>query len=403
VTELAASRSAGPLAGLRVVEISVYAQGPVAGMILASLGADVVKIEAVGHGDPFRSYLGMYGVQLDDDGRRWIFASVNRGKRCIALDVGSEAGRPVFHRLLADADVFVTNLRPDSLDRLGADEATVRALNPRIVYARGAGFAMRGELASLPCQDTVGMAYSGFMDLVSTTEEPNYPPGAISDVATGSNLASAILAGLVQRSITGQGCAVGTSQVQTMVWLQLFGAGFVNNLGQAPARFDVANPSSPLLSMYATADGWISIGAVNDPQWRVIATTMDLAHLLDDPRFATLPDLIDNTVEGTPILAAAFRSQPTAHWWDLFRSAGIWVAPVNRLGDLASDTSILENEYLVTFPDGSVGTPAPFEVDGWRGARTVASDYGADTDDVLAELGYDVDDVVALRVAGAVF
>jgi len=155
--------------------------------------------------------------------------------------------------------------------------------------------------------------------------------------------------------------------------------------------------------MYATADGWISIGAVNDPQWRVIATTMDLAHLLDDPRFATLPDLIDNTVEGTPILAAAFRSQPTAHWWDLFRSAGIWVAPVNRLGDLASDTSILENEYLVTFPDGSVGTPAPFEVDGWRGARTVASDYGADTDDVLAELGYDVDDVVALRVAGAVF
>ena len=229
MSEDVTASDAGPLAGLRVVEISVYAQGPVAGMVLASLGAQVTKIEAVGHGDPFRSYLGMYGVQLDDDGRRWIFASVNRGKRCIALDVASEAGRPVFHRLLAEADVFVTNLRPDSLERLGADEATVRALNPRLVYARGAGFAMRGELATLPCQDTVGMAYSGFMDLVSTTEEPNYPPGAISDVATGSNLASAILAGLVRRSITGEGCAVGTSQVQTMLWLQLFGAGFVNN------------------------------------------------------------------------------------------------------------------------------------------------------------------------------
>lgn len=393
----------GPLAGLKVVEISVYAQGPIAGLVLASMGAEVVKIEAVGHGDPFRSYLGMYGVTLDDDGRHWIFSSVNRGKRCIALDVASEAGRPVFERLIEQADVFVTNLRPASLRRLGADAERLTALNPRLVYARGAGFQVEGELAEDPCQDTVGMAYSGFMDLVSTTEEPHYPPGALSDVATGTNLASAILAGLVQRSLTGRGSVVATSQVQTMLWLQLFGAGFVNNLGQAPARFDLYRPSSPLLSLYETADGWISVGAVNDPQWRVIAETMGLGHLLDDPRFATLTDLIANTAEGTPYLTEAFRSQPTRHWWELFRAAGIWVSPVNRLGDLAGDANIVASEYLVTFPDGSVGTPAPFEVDGYRGARTVGAHYGADTDAVLEELGYDEDARIALRLADAVW
>jgi len=392
-----------PLRGLKVVEISVYAQGPIAGLVLASMGAEVIKIEAVGHGDPFRSYLGMYGVQLDDDGRHWIFSAVNRGKRCIALDVASDAGRPVFHRLVEEADVFVTNLRPASLRRLGADADTLLAVNPRLVYARGAGFQVEGELAEDPCQDTVGMAYSGFMDLVSTTDEPHYPPGALSDVATGSNLASAILAGLVQRSLTGRGTVVATSQVQTMLWLQLFGTGFVNNLGQAPARFDLHRPSSPLLSLYRTADGWISVGAVTDPQWRVIAETMGLGHLLDDPRFATLPDLIANTDEGTPFLTEAFLSQPTEFWWTRFRAAGIWVSPVNSLHDLASDPNIAASEYLVTFPDGSVGTPAPFEVDGFKGARTVGAHYGADTDAVLAELGYDDEQVVELRVAGAVW
>jgi len=391
----------GPLAGLKVVEISVYAQGPIAGLVLAGMGADVIKIEAVGHGDPFRSYLGMYGVTLDDDGRHWIFSSVNRGKRCIALDVASDAGRPVFRRLVEQADVFVTNLRPASLRRLGADADTLMAINPRLVYARGAGFQVEGELAEDPCQDTVGMAYSGFMDVVSTTDEPHYPPGALSDVATGTNLASAVLAGLVQRSLTGVGTVVATSQVQTMLWLQLFAAGFVNNLGQAPARFDLSKPSSPLLTLYQTADGWISIGAVTDPQWRVIAETMGLSHLLDDPRFATLPDLIANTAEGSPYLTEAFRSRPTEHWWQLFRAAGIWVAPVNKLGDLADDPNIVASEYLVTFPDGSVGTPAPFEVGGYRGARTVGAHYGEHTDEVLHELGLTDDEIVELRIADA--
>ena len=400
---LAPPAGPAPLAGLRVVEISVYAQGPIAGLILASQGADVTKIEPVGAQDPFRTYAGMYGIQLDQAGADWIFALLNRGKRCIALDVASDAGRPVFHRLIEQADVFLTNLRGPAVDRLGADPDTLLAVNPRLVYARGAGFGFHGEIANDPCQDTVGMAYSGFMDAVSTTEEPHYPPGALSDVATGTNLASAIMTGLVKRSLTGKGCVVGTSQVQTMMWLQTFGIGFAANLGQRMARFDLRSAASPLLSVYQTADGWISIGAVLDEQWRHVAHTMDLAHLLDEPRFATLTDVITNNAEAVPILASRFREEPTQHWWQLFRQAGIWVSPVRRYDELPTDPHILANGYVATYPDGSVAVPVPYEVDGFQGTRAVASPYSADTDEVLTGLGLTDDDLIALRTANAIW
>lgn len=392
-----------PLAGLKVVEVSMYAQGPLAGLILANLGATVTKIEPVGSQDPFRTYAGMYGVQLDQAGADWIFALLNRGKRCIALDIASEAGRPVFHRLIAEADVFVTNLRGSAIARMGADPDTLLAVNPRLVYARGAGFGFAGDIADDPCQDTVGMAYSGFMDLVSTTEEPHYPPGALSDIATGTNLASAIMAGLVKRSITGAGSVVGTSQVQTMMWLQTFGIGFAANLGQRMARFDLRKAASPLLSVYQTSDGWISIGAVLDAQWHNVARTMGLAEMLDDPRFGTVVDLIAHNAEAVPMLIERFRQEPTDHWWQLFRQAGIWVSPVRRYDELATDAHVLANGYIASYPDGSVAVPVPFDVDAFTGTRGVASAYGEDTDAVLGALGYDEEQLIELRLANAIW
>jgi len=392
-----------PLAGLKVVEISMYVQGPIAGQILASLGAEVVKIEPVGSQDPFRSFAGMFGVQLDQAGADWIFASMNRGKRAVALDVTSEAGRPVFHQLIERADVFVSNLRADALEKLGADAQTLMALNPRLVYARGSGFGFAGELAGDPCQDTVGMAYSGFMDMVSTTEEPNYPPGALSDVATGTNLASAILCGLVKRSLTGEGSMVGTSQVQTMMWMQTIGIGFAANVGTRMARFDLRKAASPMLSIYQTSDGWISVGAVVDEQWRLVASTMGLDDMLADERFSSLGRLIANSADAAPLLIGRFRQESTDYWWKRFREAGIWVSPVRRYDELAADPHVLANNYVVSYPDGSVGVPVPFDVDAFAGARTTASAYGEDTDGVLGELGYGEDELVELRVAGAIW
>lgn len=393
----------GPLAGVRVVELSMYVQGPVAGLTLASLGADVIKVERVGHLDQMRTFRSLFGVDFDDRGREWLYASLNRNKRALALDIASPEGRPVFHRLIERADVFVTNMRAASLDHNGADPESLLTVNPRLIYCRGGGFGLRGPLADDPCQDTVGMAFAGFMDSTAPTEVPNYPPGSMSDILTGTNMASAVMAGLLKRDRTGQGCVVGTSQTQALLWMQLQGVGLVSSLGQRMERFSPEATSNPLFTVYETADGWMAIAALRSDQWPAIADATDAQHLLADRRFATFDDVVANRDDFQPLFAAHLRAEPTAHWWPRLRQADVWVAPVNRLEDLAHDDHIRANEYLVDFDDGFTGPPAPYEVDGWQGTRGEAAGYGQHTDVILAELGYDDEAVLALRAAGAVW
>ena len=396
-------RDDAPLAGIKVVEISMYVQGPVAGLVLASMGADVIKIEQVDRADIMRSMSGSYGVRYDEVGKAWQYAALNRGKRSLALDVTSARGKPVFHRLIAEADEFVTNLRRDALARFGADPETLHAINPTLVYARGGGFGLRGALAEDPCQDTVGMAYSGFMDVTSPNDEPNYPPGAMSDVLTGTSLASAVLAGLVRRIRTGRGDIVGTSQVQSLLWMQLMPVGLMSTTGQRMTRFSATDQPNPIFGVYPTSDGWIAIAAIHPAHWPPVAHTLGADHLLEDERFATFDKVLRNRVELAPLLAERFRTRTTREWWEALRAAGVWTSPVNKLGDLATDQHILDNEYLVTFADGCVGPPAPFDVGDWRGARGGAAEYGEHTDTILGELGYSDDEVLGLRLDRAIF
>ncbi len=392
-----------PLAGIKVVELSMYVQGPVAGLALASLGADVVKIEQVGRVDHMRSFRSVFGITFDDRGREWLYASLNRNKRAVAIDLLNPAGAEVFAALIAEADVFITNLRAAGLERHGADPESLLAINPRLVYCRGAGFGMTGPLADDPCQDTVGMAFAGFMDTTAPSEVPNYPPGSMSDILTGTNMASGVMAGLVKRATTGKGCVVGTSQTQALLWLQLQGIGAAANLGERMERFRPEATTNPLFTVYETADSWIAIAALTHPQWDGLARAIGLEHLLDDPRFARFEDLQTNREAFRPILAELLRSATTDHWWRAIRTSGAWVSPVNRLEDLADDEHIAANDYLVTFDDGFVGPPAPFDVDEWRGARGLAAEYGQHTDEVLGELGYDDDKLLQLRTDGAIW
>ena len=393
----------GPLAGLRVVEISVYVQGPVAGLTLASLGADVVKIERVGTGDQMRSLGGQFGVVLDERGMAWQYASLNRGKRSLALDVALGRGVEVFRKLIEEADVFITNLRPDGLERIGADYESLRAINPRLVYGLGAGFGLRGPLVDDPCQDTIGMASAGFMDICSPSGEPHYPPGSMSDVLTGTNLASAVMAGLVRRSVSERGSLVGTSQVQSLLWLASQPIGMASSIGETMKRFSIEQPPNPLMAPHETADGWIAVAVIHPDQWPALASAMDLGELLEDARFDRFGRVLKNGDELLPILRERFRERTTDEWWRILRAAGVWAGPVNQVQDLASDPNVLANEYLVTFPDGFVGPPAPYEVDGWRGSRGLAADYGEHTDEVLQELGYGDEDLVELRIETAIW
>ncbi len=392
-----------PLAGIKVVELSMYVQGPVAGLALGSLGADVVKIEQVGQADYMRSFHSVFGVVFDDRGRDWMYASLNRNKRSLVLDIRSEAGRPVFERMIAEADVFVTNLRGSGLARYAADPESLMAINPRLIYCRGGGFGLRGELAEDLCQDTVGMAYAGFMDSTAPTEVPNYPPGSMSDILTGTHMASAVLAGLVKRDRTGKGSVVGTSQTQSLLWMQLQTLGVAANMGARLERFDPMGTSNPLFTVYETADGWLAIAALQAPQWIGIANAVGLGWMLEDERFESFVAVLKNADDFRPLFAQHMKTDTTENWWRILRPSGAWVSPVNRLRDLAHDQNILDNEYLVTFDDGFIAPPTPFDVDDFRGARGQAADYGEHTDEILRELGYTEEEIVELKVADAVW
>jgi CoA:oxalate CoA-transferase len=245
------------------------------------------------------------------------------------------------------------------------------------------------------------MAFGGFMDLASPTGDPNYPPGSLSDVLTGTNLAAAVMAGLLQARATGRGGLVRTSQVQSLLWLQMFPVGMLASLGERMPRF-VRDQATPLYSAYPTGDGWMAIAAIHPQQWPPLARALGLEHLLDDERFE-FARLEENKAALVPYLEDAFSRRSTADWHELLRAAGVWCAPVNRLEDLPGHEQVLANEYLVEFPDGFVATPVPFEVDGWPGVRGAAAAYSAHTDEILAELGVDDDQRADLRARSVVW
>ncbi|MFT7647857.1 MAG: crotonobetainyl-CoA:carnitine CoA-transferase CaiB-like acyl-CoA transferase [Candidatus Poriferisodalaceae bacterium] len=350
-----------------------------------------------------RTFGGAFGVTFDDREQEWFYSSLNRNKRSIALDITTDVGCEVFYKMVAEADVFVTNLRESGLVRYGADAESLLAVNPELVYCRGGGFALHGELSEDLCQDTVGMAYAGFMDLTSPVEAPNYPPGSLSDILTGTNMASAVMAGLLKRARTGRGCVVGTSQTQALLWLQLQAVGVAANTDQQFERPDPVGGSNPLFTVYETADGWLAVAVLLPGQWEKLAEAAGIERLLDDPRFVDLEAVMQNRDEFRPLLAEHLRSQTTAHWWSTLRGCGAWVSPVHEIGDLAGDKNILENEYLVTYDDGFVGPPALFEVDGHLGERGQVASYGEHTDKVLTELGYGEKQILDMRIDRAVW
>ena len=174
-------------------------------------------------------------------------------------------------------------------------------------------------------------------------------------------------------------------------------------MGQRMKRFRPDATTNPLFTVYECADGWIAIAALQSPQWPAIAKAAGLEHLLDDERFQSFGAVQRNAEEFRPVFAAHLRQQTVEHWWQRLRGCGAWVSKVNSLADLPKDENVVANEYLVTFDDGFIGPPVPFEVDGFRGVRGLAAEYGQHTDEVLAELGFSEDEILDLKVAEAIW
>ena len=407
----------GPLAGLRVVDCSTVLAGPYCTMLLGDLGADVVKVEPP-EGDATRGWGPPWVGPTDVAGRRTAayYLAVNRNKRGLRLDLKTPEGAAILRRLLADADVLVENARVGSFARLGFDDETLRALNPRLVHLAISGYGKTGPAAGRPGYDFVIQAASGLMSITGAPDDEGGGPTkvgvAISDVVSGMLGAVSVLAALVGRE-RDDGPTPGRGQ---RIDVSLLGATLASLVNQAqnafagdvaPGRLGNAHPNIVPYETFATADGAIAIAVGSERQWPRLCAALRLPALADDPRFATNGDRVERRTELRPILAARFGERSTADWLTALDAAEIPCGSINDISAaFAAPEAValgmtVEQEHPAWGLIRQVGLPFQLETTPAT-IRTPPPTLGQDTDAILAELGYGAAEVAALRAGGIV-
>ncbi|RAY12669.1 CoA transferase [Actinomadura craniellae] len=404
--------TAGPLTGVRVVEVASHVFVPIAGAVLAEWGADVVKIEHPETGDPYRGLV-TAGLHKEYNGVDVQFQAANRGKRSVGLDLKHPGGRRLLSRLLAAADVFATNLRPAACERLGIDVAGVRADNPSIIYVSGSAFGPHGPDAERGGYDAGAYwARSGMQQIFrgSAGAWPVPPPPAFGDVVGGLGVAAAVGTALFRRLATGEPSVVDSSLLASGMWqIQMDlvnacidGAGPVR---RTPDRHEAANP---LMQAYRTADGRFIVLQMLAPDrhWPELCAALGRPEMAADPRFADLAARRRNARACVEWLDGVFAERDFAAWRQVLAGfAGTW-APSLQPHELADDPQVRANGYLADVDLGG-GPPlpmvaAPARFDGRPGRPARAPEHGEHTEAVLLELGLTWDELGALRDDGVI-
>jgi crotonobetainyl-CoA:carnitine CoA-transferase CaiB-like acyl-CoA transferase len=393
----------GPLAGVRVVDLTIVVQGPQAGAMLADLGADVVKVELPGVGD-----LARYLTLSPDDARSAYFQACNRGKRGAVLDLRTDGGRRALLGLARWADVVLSNFTPGVMDGWGLGYEELAAVNERVVYATASAFGPVGPDAGREGADLAGQSAGG---LISTTGlddgEPTPVAAVIADHSGSQNLVTAVLAALFHRERTGRGQRVDVSLLGAMVWAQASELTHYLLSGRVPGR---SNRGHPLIfgiyRMFRTADGWISIVGVPAPLFPGFCRALELPELAADPRFSTLLIARDDLPDLFALLEPVFLRRTTADWAARLRAEGQRFAEVRDYAAVAADEQVWANGYLVEVehpewgPVKAVGNPLRFS-DTPASVAAVAPELGQHTEEVLLEAGFSWEEMAELRAAGA--
>ena len=390
-----------PLDGLRVLELGQLLAAPCAGMVLADLGAEVVKVESFG-GDPARE---LQTAAFTGTGTSPTFLAFNRGKRSVALDLQTPGGQEVVRRLLARSDVLIESFRPGVMDRLGLGVDALRAVDPRLVYASLNGFGHVGPERNRRGVDLVIQAESGIM---AVTGQPDGPPTKVGftvvDVAAGHVLAQAILAALLRRERTGEGDHVTVSLVDVALHLQAAPMTEYLATGSLPPRCGNAAPMTAPADLFRTADGHLVISAYLDRHWRLLCESLGRPYLPADPRFATKVDRVRNRDALVSEMEATLRTDTSRGWMARLQGAGLAVGMVKTYADIESDPQVEAMGTLVEVGEEdafrTVRLPAQFG--SWAPQHRVRPPaVGEHTDAVLREVGYSDAEIAALAGMGA--
>ncbi|HXJ32552.1 MAG TPA: CoA transferase [Candidatus Eisenbacteria bacterium] len=395
-----------PLDGIRVIDWTIWQQGPVCSVMLGDLGAEVIKVEERVGGDPGRGILRAQGIDLSDR-PNFYFEANNRNKRSITVDLKKPAGVEIVRKLADGADVFVQNFRQGVAGRLGLDAATLRERNPRLIYASATGYGPLGPESGDPSFDYLGLARSGIMmSAGEPDDEPLAIAGGIADQMGAVILAYGVLAALLAREKTGRGQEVDASHLGSMAWLQGLGLSARLMLGRALPRTARKFATNPLWNHYKCADGeWLALAMIQgDRYWANICRVLGAPEAATDPRFTTMIDRMMNAGDCVALLDARFATRTRAEWLEALRSGGDFiVSVVNSVDQLPDDPQVQANRYVTTFehptfgPTQVVGVPIGLsETPG--SLRRPAPEFGQHTEEILTELlGYSWDEVGRLR------
>jgi crotonobetainyl-CoA:carnitine CoA-transferase CaiB-like acyl-CoA transferase len=396
----------GPLAGIKVVELGVWIAGPATGGLLADWGADVVKLEGR-DGDPARRFMNMFGGEIPFNPP---FELDNRSKRSIVIDLGNPVGLAVAHELIEDADVFLTNVRLDALERLGLDPDTLMARYPRLVYCAVTGFGVTGPERDRAAYDIGAFwARSGVASLLTAPDgAPPFQRGGMGDHGAGMSGAAAVCAALVSRGRTGKGQLVSTSLLRHGAYTVGFDVNISVRLGLPVAIGTHSTMGNPLINWYQDRDGryfWL-IGLEGDRHWPDLCRAIGRPEWIEDERFDTMMTRRDHCRDLIGLLDEIFAARTREEWGVEFDRENVWWAPVQTVDELLADEQFLASGGLVEVPDGPstatmVASPVDFAGTPWA-PRAMPPGLGEHTDEILAELGRDQAAIDHLRADGVV-
>ena len=397
------SSKAGPLSGMVTLDLTQILAGPMCTMVLADMGADVIKVEKPNGGDDNRRM----GPPFIKD---WSagFLAVNRNKRSLALDLRNEAGRSVFRRLVEDADVVVENFRPGVMERLGLGYAELAAIKPSLVYCTISGFGSTGPARNRGGFDLVAQGVSGLM---SITGHPDSPPAKVgvpvTDLTAGLFAANGIMAAYIHALKTGQGQMVDTSLMEAGVAYTVWESSVYFAEGEIPGPLGSAHRVSAPYQALRTRDGYLNLGAATQPTWEQLCRAIGREDLMEDERFRAPWDRKAREEELAALLEETFSTEDTEHWLKLLDDAGVVAGPIYNMEQVYRDPQVLAREMLVDTEDPELGTihniGVPVKLSATPGSiRRRAPALGEHSDEILLEHGFTQGEVGELLNTGVI-
>ena len=394
----------GPLTGLKVIDLTHVMAGPTCTLMLADMGAEVIKVEKTPSGDDSRH---MIPPKLGDETA--AFLMMNRNKRGIVLDLKTEGGKTILRRLIATADVLVENFAPGVMERLGFGYEDLRKDSPSLIYCSLSGFGRTGPYKHRRGFDLVAQAMSGIMSF--TGESPYGAPvkcGApLSDITAGILAAMGILAAYVHRLKTGQGQWVETSLFEAALVQTYWQSAIALATGVAPRAMGSAHPLNAPYQAFEASDGWIVVGGANQKNWLRMLEALNAPELAGDPRFKSGADRMGHLKELGTELAKRFRTKPAKYWLDALEDKGVPCGPVNDMLQALADPQTLAREMVVEVehsalgPVKTLGLPVKFSATPGK-VRTGAPLYGEHTREVLHACGFDDQQIERFEKEGAI-